>query len=59
MIWWRHIDDNFSISSYDEELLKVFTDQVNMFHPTIKFTAEYFFFICLLFVFWNMNTVLT
>ena len=43
MIWWRHIDDNFFISSYDEELLKVFTDQVNMFHPTIKFTAEYFF----------------
>ena len=41
MIWWRNIDDIFFIWEYGEESLKVFTEQVNMFHSTIKFTAEY------------------
>ena len=41
MIWWRYIDDIFFIWEHGEESLKVFIDQVKMFHPTIKFTAEY------------------
>ena len=40
MIWWRYIDDIFFIWEYGEESLKVFIEQVNMFHSTIKFTAE-------------------
>ena len=42
MIWWRYIDDIFFVWEHDEEPLRVFIDQVNVFHPTIKFTAEYF-----------------
>ena len=51
MIWWSYKDDiffiwehdaTFFIWEHDEESLKVFIDQVNMFHPAIKFTAEYF-----------------
>ena len=34
MIWWRYIDDIFFIWEHGEE-------QVNMFHSTMKFTAEY------------------
>ena len=41
MIWWRYIDDTFFIWEHGEESLKVFIDQVNLFHTTIKFTAEY------------------
>ena len=41
MIWWSYIDDIFFIWEHDEESLKVFIEQVNMFHSTIKFTAEY------------------
>ena len=41
MIWWRYIDDIFFIWEHGEESLSVFIDQVNLFHPTIKFTAEY------------------
>ena len=41
MIWWRYIDDIFFIWEHGEESLRVFIDQVNLFHPTIKFTAEY------------------
>ena len=40
MIWWRYIDDKFFIWEHGEESLKVFIEQVNMFHSTIKFTAE-------------------
>ena len=31
----------FSFWEHGKESLKVFTEQVNMFHSTIKFTAEY------------------
>ena len=31
----------FSIWEHGEESLKVFIEQVNMFHSTIKITAEY------------------
>ena len=41
MIWWRYKDDIFFIWEHGEESLKVFIEQVNMFHSTIKFTAEY------------------
>ena len=41
MIWWRYIDDIFFIWKHGEESLRVFIDQVNLSHPTIKFTAEY------------------
>ena len=41
MIWWRYIDDIFFVWEHGEESLKVFIEQVNMFHSTIKFTAEY------------------
>ena len=41
MIWWRYIDDIFFIWEHGEESLKVFREQVNMFHSTIKFTVEY------------------
>ena len=40
MIWWRYIDDEFFIWEHGEESLKVFIEQVNMFHSRIKFTAE-------------------
>ena len=38
MIWWMYI---FFIWKHGEESLKVFIEQVNMSHYTIKFTAEY------------------
>ena len=41
MIWWRYINDIFFIWEHGEESLKVFREQVNMFHSTIKFTAKY------------------
>ena len=40
MIWWRYIDDMFFIWEHGEESLKVFIDQVNLFHPTIKYSKE-------------------
>ena len=41
MNWWRYIDEIIFICEHGEESLKVSIDQVNMLHPTIKFTAEY------------------
>ena len=41
MIWWRHVDNLFFIWEHDEESFNIFIEQVNMFHSTIKFTAEY------------------
>ena len=41
MIWWRYIDNIFFIWEHGEESLKVFIEQVNMFHSTIKLAAEY------------------
>ena len=38
VIWWRYI---FFIWEHGEEWLRYFIDQVTLFHPTIKFTAEY------------------
>ena len=41
MIWWRYIDDIFFTWKHGEESLRIFIDQVNLFHPIIKFIAEY------------------
>ena len=41
MIWWRYIYDIFFIWERGEGSLKVFIEQVNMFHPTIKLTCEH------------------
>ena len=41
MIWWSYIDDLSFIWEQGEESLRNFIDQVNLFQPTIKFTAEY------------------
>ena len=41
MFWWRYIDDIFFIWERGEESLRDFIDQVNLFHATTKFTAEY------------------
>ena len=40
-IWWRYIDDIFAVWPHGEENLKVFLTEINSFHPTIKFTAEW------------------
>ncbi len=40
-IWWRYIDDVFAIRERGQESLDSFLDQINVFHNTIKFTAEY------------------
>ena len=36
-----HIDETFFIWEHGEESLRDVIDQVNLFHPTIKLTAEY------------------
>ena len=41
VIWWRYIGDIFFIWEHGEVSLKVFIEQVNMFHSTRKFTADY------------------
>ena len=41
MVWWRYIDDVFAIWPHDEESLQVFLNELNLFHSTIKFTAEW------------------
>ena len=38
--WWRYIDDIFAIWEHGREALNTFLDQINSFHPSIKFTAE-------------------
>ena len=38
--WWRYIDDIFAIWEHGRESLMTFLDQINSFHPSIKFTAE-------------------
>ena len=41
VIWWRYIDDIFTTWPHNEESLMVFLNEINYFHPTIKFTAEW------------------
>ena len=39
-IWWRYIDYIFLIWKHGEESLKLFLEEINNIHPTIKFTAD-------------------
>ena len=40
MVWWRFIDDIFTIWKDGIETLRLFLNESNQFHHTIKFTAE-------------------
>ena len=40
-VWWQFIDDIFAIWKHGRETLKQFLQEINLFHQTIKFTAEY------------------
>ena len=40
-VWWRYIDDVFAIWQHGQEALDIFLEQINNFHPTIKFTSEH------------------
>ena len=39
--WWRYIDDVFAIWPHGERNLEILLNELNSFHPTIKFTAEW------------------
>ena len=41
MVWWRYIDDVFAIWTHGEENLIKFIHEINSYHATIKFTAEW------------------
>ena len=40
-VWFRYIDDIFMVWTHGEEKLKEFLENLNNFHKTIKFTAEF------------------
>ena len=40
-LWWRYIVDIFFLWEHGENKLKLFIEEVNKVHPTIKFTAEW------------------
>ena len=40
-IWWRYIDDVFTLWNHGEESLNSFVEEINQAHPTIKFTTEW------------------
>jgi len=41
IMWWRYIDDIFLIWTYSESELQTFFENLNQYHPTIKFTSDY------------------
>ena len=41
LVWWRFIDDIFVIWTHGEPALLEFLDELNQFHTTIKFTANW------------------
>ena len=41
LIWWRYIDDIFTIWCLGEASLETFVEDLNQAHPTIKFTVEW------------------
>ncbi len=41
ILWWRYIDDVFAIWTGGQDELESFLKQINIFHQTIKFTAEW------------------
>ena len=42
LTWWRYVDDIFMMWEHGEEELQKFLETLNYYHPSIKFTAEYF-----------------
>ena len=40
-VWWRYIDDIFFIWEHGQEYLKELINEINSFHPNIKFTADW------------------
>ena len=40
-LWWRYIDDIFSIWEHGEKKSRNFVETLNGIHPTIKFTTEW------------------
>ncbi len=40
LVWWRYIDDIFTIFQCDKPTAEGFINDLNQCHPTIKFTAE-------------------
>ena len=40
--WLRYIDDIFAVWPHGEEKLQLFVTQINLLHPTIKFTSEWY-----------------
>ena len=40
-VWWRYIDDIFAIWAHGDPSLRVFIENLNRHHPTIKFTASW------------------
>ena len=41
LVWWRYIDDIFAVWTHGEPALQLFVDELNCFHDTIKFTANW------------------
>ena len=41
LVWWRFIDDIFALWTWGADLLFEFLEELNQFHPTLKFTAEF------------------
>ena len=39
-VWWRYTGDILAIWEHGQESLVTFLQQINLFHPTIKFTAD-------------------
>ena len=40
-VWWRYIDDIFLIWHHGEDTLSTFIEDLNSFHQSIQFTAEW------------------
>ena len=40
-LWWRYINDVFSLWEHGENKLKSFIDKINKVHPITKFTMEW------------------
>ena len=41
LVWWRYIDDVFAIWTHDVPYLNEFIRELNSYHTTIKFTANW------------------
>ena len=40
-VWWRYIDNIFTIWDHDEPSLHTFLENLNHHHPTVRFTATW------------------